>query len=137
MDEFKQYVIENWPTIIEYALMGIGYFLVFLYRSKVSGTKRDLTVLFKEKAQEIGTLFQEKTKEVVDTDFKLREDVNTARKIMDTELAEAKAQYEAAVAKISGLESKLFQVEGALMAIIDEADDIDNTEVDDGKQTAD
>ena len=53
MEEFKQYIVQNWPTIVEYAIMVVAYFLFFLYRSKVSGTRRDLTVMFKEKAQEV------------------------------------------------------------------------------------
>lgn len=56
MEEFKSYIVQNWPTIVEYAIMVVAYFLFFLYKAKVSGTRRDLTVMFKEKAQEVQIL---------------------------------------------------------------------------------
>ena len=124
MEEFKSYIVQNWPTIVEYASMVVVYFLFFLYKTKVSGTRRDLTVMFKEKAQE-----------VTNTDLKLREDVGQTRKVMADELAEAKRQYQAAVDKISNLEARLNRAEKALIEII--ADEVENVvEVpDDGEQS--
>jgi hypothetical protein len=124
MEEFKSYIVQNWPTIVEYAIMVVAYFLFFLYRAKVSGTKRDLTVMFKEKAQE-----------VTNTDLKLREDVGQTRKVMSDELAEAKRQYQAAVDEISDLKARLNRAEKALIEII--ADEVENiVEVpDDGEQS--
>lgn len=119
MEEFKQYIVQNWPTIVEYAIMVVAYFLFFLYRSKVSGTRRDLTVMFKEKAQE-----------VTNTDLKLREDVGQTRQIMATELTEAKAQYKAAVDEIADLKARLNRAEKALTEII-----IETEVVDDGEQS--
>ena len=81
MEEFKSYIVQNWSTIVEYAIMVVAYFLFFLYKAKVSGTRRDLTIMFKEKAQE-----------VTNTDLKLREDVGQTRKVMADELAEAQRQ---------------------------------------------
>ena len=115
MEEFKQYIVQNWPTIVEYAIMVVAYFLFFLYRSKVSSTKRDLTVMFKEKAQE-----------VTNTDLKLREDMGQTRQIMVTELTEAKAQYKAAVDEIAGLKARLNRAEKALIEIITETEVIDD-----------
>jgi hypothetical protein len=124
MEEFKSYIVQNWPTIVEYAIMVVAYFLFFLYKAKVSGTKRDLTVMFKEKAQE-----------VTNTDLKLREDVGQTRKVMSDELAEAKRQYQAAVDEISDLKARLNRAEKALIEII--ADEVENiVEVpDDGEQS--
>lgn len=117
MEEFKQYIVQNWPTIVEYAIMVVAYFLFFLYRSKVSGTRRDLTVMFKEKAQE-----------VTNTDLKLREDVGQTRQIMATELTEAKAQYKAAVDEIADLKARLNRAEKALTEIITETEVVDDGE---------
>ena len=124
MEEFKSYIVQNWPTIVEYAIMVVAYFLFFLYKAKVSGTRRDLTVMFKEKAQE-----------VTNTDLKLREDVGQTRKVMADELAEAKRQYQAAVDEISDLKARLNRAEKALIEII--ADEVENiVEVpDDGEQS--
>ena len=125
MEEFESYIVQNWPTIIESAIMVVAYFLFFLYKAKVSGIRRDLTVMFKEKAQE-----------VTDTDLKLREDVGQTRKVMLYELAEAKRQYQAAVDEISDLKARLGRTEKALIEII--ADEVENiVEVpDDGEQSA-
>lgn len=124
MEEFKSYIVQNWPTIVEYASMVVAYFLFFLYKAKVSGTRRDLTVMFKEKAQE-----------VTNTDLKLREDVGQTRKVMADELAEAKRQYQAAVDEISDFKARLNRAEKALIEII--ADEVENiVEVpDDGEQS--
>ena len=124
MEEFKSYIVQNWPTIVEYAIMVVAYFLFFLYKAKVSGTRRDLTVMFKEKAQE-----------VTNTDLKLREDVGQTRQVMADELAEAKHQYQAAVDEISDLKARLNRAEKALIEII--ADEVENiVEVpDDGEQS--
>lgn len=119
MEEFVQYIVQNWPTIVEYALMVVAYFLFFLYRSKVSGTRRYLTALFKEKAQE-----------VTNTDLKLREDVGQTREIMTTELTEAKAHYQAAVNEIADLRARIHRAEKALVEII-----IETEVVDDGEQS--
>lgn len=116
MEEFKQYIVQN-SSIVEYAIMVVAYFLFFLYRSKVSGTRRDLTVMFKEKAQE-----------VTNTDLKLREDVGQTRQIMATELTEAKAQYKAAVDEIADLKARLNRAEKALVEIITETEVVDDGE---------
>lgn len=124
MEEFKSYIVQNWPTIVEYAIIVVVYFLFFLYKAKVSGTKRDMTVMFKEKAQE-----------VTNTDLKLREDVGQTRKVMADELAKAKRQYQAAVDEISDLKARLNRAEKALIEII--TDEVENiVEVpDDGEQS--
>ena len=106
MEEFKQYIVQNWPTIVEYAIMVVAYFLFFLYRSKVNGAKRDLTVMFKEKAQ----------------------DITQTRQVMAAELTAAKAQYQAAVNEIAGLRARLNRAEKALVEIITETEVVDDGE---------
>ena len=125
MEEFKSYIVQNWPTIVEYAMMVVAYFLFFLYRAKVSGTRRDLTVMFKEKAQE-----------VMNTDIKLREDVGQTRQIMVNELIEAKRKYQEAVDMIGDLKTRLYRTEKALMEII--TDEVENiVEVPDDREHGD
>lgn len=114
MEEFKLYIVQNWPTIVEYATMVVAYFLFFLYRAKVNGTRRDLTVMFKEKAQE-----------VTNTDLKLREDVGQTRKVMADELTEAKRQYQAAIDEIADLKTRLSRAEKALIELfVDRVEEI-------------
>lgn len=115
LQQFYEYVQLNWPQIVEYAVMVIAYFLIALFHSKVGSTRRDLTVMFKEKAQE-----------VKNTDVALRNDVDTERKAMQKELAESKAAYKAAVDEIADLKRRLCRAENALTVIIEEVvDDID------------
>lgn len=127
MEEFKSYIVQNWPTIVEYAIMVVAYFLFFLYRAKVSGTRRDLTVMFKEKAQE-----------VTNTDLKLREDVGQTRKVMADELTEAKRQYQAAVDEIADLKARLNRAEKALIELfVDRVEEITEVVEDGGEQSHD
>lgn len=108
MEQFKSFVIENWPTILEYVFMFIAYFLIMLYRSKVGTTKRDLSILFKEKTQEI-----------TERDKALRTDIDTSQNNMQKELEESKAAYQAAVNKIRTLErntEKLTEIIAILIA---------------------
>ena len=114
MEEFKAFIITNWSTIAEYAMMAVSYFLVFLYRSKIKDTKQNLTIMFKEKAQEVST-----------TDRKLREDAVLLRKIMTEELEEAKKLYNAAVDEIKTLKYKLAHAECALLEMIKEREDVE------------
>ena len=117
MEEFKRFVVQNWSVIIEYMIMAVAYFLFFLYRSKVRTTKRDLTVMFKEKAQE-----------VTDTDIALRESVSQTEQVMANELVEAKAQYQAAIDGIADLVARLNRAEKALIEIITETEVVDDGE---------
>ena len=116
MEEFKQFCITNWPTILEYTLMFLAYFLVFLYRGKVSGTRRDLTLLFKEKSAII-------TK----TDTDLRKDVHDVEEKMKRELVEAKERYNAAVDKIARLEKNLIRLEQVILLLVDDPE-VENDE---------
>ena len=120
MEDLKTYIVTNWPTIIENAAIVVTYFLVFLYRSKVNMTKRDLSVLFKEKATEVAK-----------TDANLRIELAKTCNLMHGELVEAKAQYQKAVGEIRDLQERLARVEGAVEELITEE------VVDDGEGKAD
>ena len=122
MEEFKQYITQNWPVIIEYAMMIVAYFLFFLYRSKVTGTKRDLNVMFKEK-----------TGEVTITNENLKKDVNNAKMIMHKELEEAKIQYQAAIDKIATLEKNFSRLNDTLSELF--KDDVVEVENGESEQT--
>lgn len=119
MEQFQLYVIQNWSTIIEYTMMVVSYFLVFLYNLKVKGTRRDLTVLFKDEARVVRS-----------TDAKLRED-------MARELCEAKAQYEAAVNRITNVERDLRRAENALRELILDTANTEDTEAQNDRDTID
>ena len=100
IEQARDYIINNWPIFVEYAILGFAYFLVFLFRAKVKGTKQDLTVMFKEKANEV-TL----------TDKLLRKDVND-------ELTDAKKSYQDAVDEIDDLKHRLIRAENAIRELL-------------------
>jgi hypothetical protein len=116
LQQFYEYVQLNWLQIVEYVVMVIAYFLIALFRSKVGSTRRDLTVMFKEKAQE-----------VKNTDIALRNDVGIERKAMQKELAESKAAYKAAIDAIKNINERLCRTEDALAVITDTT--VDDLEV--------
>ena len=107
MEQFKQYVVQNWSTILEWVVIYVIYFLFFLYDNKVRGTKTSLSLLFKEKAQD-----------VANTDIALRKDVGTLQVKMSDELTEAKNAYNAAVAQIADLKQRLTRTEKALVELM-------------------
>ena len=118
MEQFKQYVVQNWSTILEWVGIYVVYFLFFLYSNKVTGAKTSLSLLFKEKAQDI-------TK----TDTLLRKDVGLLQAKMGDELAEAKNAYGAAVAEIADLKQRLARTEKALVELMtDTIDTIDTVD---------
>ena len=81
MENIILVIQNNWQSILEYALMGLMYFLVFLYNNKVGNTRSFLLTHIKEKT------------------LQMDEKHTSASK----ELAEAKAKYEEAVAEIATL----------------------------------
>lgn len=94
MEELKQIMIQYWPTIVEYAMLGVSYFLVFLYRSIVVNTKDSLTTLFKDNAAQ-----------------------------MKAKLAESKADYDAAISQVSDLKARLEKQERIIKALIGDCDE--------------
>lgn len=89
MEELKMLIINNWSTILEYALMFVAYFLVFLYKGKVGNTETTLRTLFTEN-----------------------------RTAMKAEFDEARVAYTEARKKIVTLEIQLHQTKRALAALI-------------------
>lgn len=96
MEELKLLVTTNWSTIVEYALMFISYFLFFLYKSKVTGTKNNIDIAFKQ--------FTEK--------FTANETNSNVR------LQESIAQYTAAINTISKLEQKVKRLEETITCLL-------------------
>ena len=89
MEELKELIVNNWSTILEYALMFVAYFLVFLYKSKVGNAETTLRTLFKEKST-----------------------------MLQSEFADAKSAYLEAREKIVTLEAQLQKTRRALAALI-------------------
>ena len=104
MEQLKQIFVEYWPTMLEYAMMFIAYFLVFLYKSKIANTKDNLTLLFKDKVKRIS-----------DENTTLRTDINA-------ELLEAKAKYAAAVNKIESLEAGLARANAVINILVEDSE---------------
>ena len=100
MENIKQFIITNWPIILEYTLMFLAYFLVFLYRAKVKNTKTNLTLSMKGQKEHL---------EKVADDLSIQ---------MKTELAESKAKYQAAIDKIETLEADILALHKALKELL-------------------
>jgi hypothetical protein len=49
MEQFLSVLTNNVSEIVQYALMGVVYFLVVLFKSKVDVAKRDMTLAFNDK----------------------------------------------------------------------------------------
>lgn len=122
MEGFIQFVTQNWSRILEYAMVAVCYFLVFLYRAKVGSARRDLKALFRSKSDE-----------VTETDRLLREDVGKMQTQMKKELAEAKSKYRAAVDEICDLKARLIRAEDTLRLMINDEMEAE----DDGVYTCD
>ena len=122
MEGFIQFVTQNWSRILEYALLAVCYFLVFLYRAKVGSARRDLKALFTSKSEE-----------VTETDRLLREDVGKMQAQMKKDLSEAKNKYKAAVDEICDLKARLNRAEETLRLMINDEMEAE----DDGVYTCD
>lgn len=117
MEELKQIIITHWPTIVQYALMFVAYFLVFLYKSKVNNTKTNLTTLFKDTVAHLSK-----------TETGLREDIAV-------QLELSKAKYQAAVDEIADLKARIETQEKAIDALI--GGTYEETCTDTGNETTD
>ena len=47
MENIMNLILKNWSTILEYVLMFLSYFFVFLYRSKIQNTRNNLSIEYK------------------------------------------------------------------------------------------
>lgn len=127
MEEFKNYIAENWQTIIATVLTVIEYFLIFLYARKTSTTKTFLSTLFKEKASDVDKLAREKVEEakaLVEKYSKEMEQVVTlAREQVDDAIAKSAAideKYQAEIQKVQAMQLDLATLERALQIITGE-----------------
>lgn len=106
LNQFVEFVRLNWPIIVEYTLMLIAYFLVFLYRAKVKSTKINLT-----------NAFEKKTAEVAET-----------RQALICELTEAKTLYNKAVEEIEMMRKEQIRLELALLELAKEDEELEHVE---------
>lgn len=114
MEELKILLIEKWPEIIEAVLLGISYFLVFLYRSKVNGSQLSMKSLFKDTKTELTDL-------TIESQNKLLEIYKNAKIESDN----AVFKYTEAVAKCEACEQRVARLENALIELLkeDESDE--------------
>lgn len=96
MENIILVIQNNWQSILEYALMGLMYFLVFLYSNKVKNTRVTLTSLFKDRVP-----------------------------YAEEQLAIAQKRYEKAEEHVKILEARLERCEKALAVFI-ESEEVEN-----------
>ena len=118
MEELKAAILTHGGEILEYAMMALAYFLIFLYRSKIN-----------DKSDSLGLLFKEKMGEVLKKDEELESIVSTNSTFMQNQLIEAQKKYADAVNLITSFERRLTRTENALIEIIEELEVIDDGEV--------
>ena len=130
LQQFIEYAQTNYPKIVEYFIICLAYFLIILFRSKIGNTTRNLTAIFKEKAEHVDN-----------TDIALRKDIQLDREYIKLQLAESEKQYAAAVAEymkasaeISALKSELSKVERALVILLEDIEDVETEEVEDNAE---
>lgn len=92
MEEVKQIITEHWPEIVSYFATFVGYFLIFLFRSKINGTQKNLIALYKETADAAAKENGVRQKEM-----------RAARK----EFLDAKREYEEAIKRLKNVEDAL------------------------------
>lgn len=127
MEEFKNYIAENWQTIVATVLTVIEYFLIFLYAHKTSTTKTFLSTLFKEKASDVDKLAREKVEEakalVEKYSKEMEQVVALAREQVDDAIARSAAideKYQAEIQKVQTMQLDLATLERALQIITGE-----------------
>lgn len=92
MNNMVDFVLKNWSPILEYALMFLAYFFVFLYRNKIQGTRNLLQKEYKHNRSYV-------KKEIT---------------AMRDEREQEKAAFDAAVKQIETLSATLRRHENAL-----------------------
>ena len=101
MHDFPALLMANSPVILEYAFMFVAYFLVFLFKGKVTATKKNIDIAFLQFAQKFAAN-ETTTKEELDT---------------------SKAQYNSAVNLVSDLQRRIRRLEETVEILL--GDDID------------
>ena len=104
MENIIDFVFENWTTIVEYALMFLAYFFVFLYRNKIQGTRELLKNEYKHN----------------------RSYVKKEISAMRDEREQEKAAFEAAIGQIETLSATVKRHENALRILTNPMEVITN-----------
>ena len=102
MEAFKTFVIQHWPDILSYFTMGIGYFLILLYRYSTRNLNTNLKTTFKESANtiaETNRLFEDRVK---------------------CALKEAQAEYVKAIELCKSYENKIDHLEATLKVFLED-----------------
>lgn len=107
MEVLKEIWTENGPEILSYILTALGYFLIFLARSKTKKTTDVMSLFFKQGITEVKT-----------TDTKLRTDI-------DAKIANMQKEYNAAMQRLETAEKRYNNMSNAIAEII--ADEEDET----------
>lgn len=107
MEVLKEIWTENGPEILSYILTALGYFLIFLARSKTKKTSDVMSLFFKQGINEVKT-----------TDTKLRTDI-------DAKIANMQKEYNAAMQRLETAEKRYNNMSNAIAEII--ADEEDET----------
>ena len=100
MEELITIISTYWPTILQYVMMFLAYFFVFLFKNRVNTTNTNLRTVFKENIANIKK-----------ADTELREDVFA-------QLLESKTSYKAAVDKLAATEMRLAKAEHAIEILL-------------------
>lgn len=53
MEEFTQFIANNWQDLVQYVLIAMAYFFAFLFNNKVKNTSNILTSTFKERTSKV------------------------------------------------------------------------------------
>lgn len=143
MEEFKNYIAENWQTIVATVLTVIEYFLIFLYARKTSTTKTFLSTLFKEKASDVDNLARERVEEMKALIEKYSKEMDRVVVLACEEVNDAIAKsaaidekYQAEIQKVQAMQLNLATLERALKIITGEEVHINvGTDQNDNKTT--
>ena len=133
MEELKRLVVTYGPTILEYVLMLLAYFFVFLYRSKVTSTKKNIDLAFSQFATRFADN-EANNKTILDKCIAYYTSaLDTCKTDYAAALNESKAAYEAAVNEIAEYKKRTARLEDTLAILLSEDLDIDelNEEVSD------
>jgi predicted negative regulator of RcsB-dependent stress response len=107
MEVLKEIWTENGPEILSYILTALGYFLIFLARSKSKKTSDVMSLFFKQGITEVKTI-----------DTKLRTDI-------DAKIVNMQKEYNAAMQRLETAEKRYNNMSNAIAEII--ADEEDET----------
>jgi hypothetical protein len=118
MEELKSLLIEKWPDIISFLSVIVSYFLIYIYKNRMTIAKNTMTMIFKENTNNVEKEMKE-----------------TSRKV-ERELVAAKKSYEDAVSQIKELKAQLERTQRAVLILLETEEENDGAEIfDDGRNT--